>query len=470
MLPRALLFSSDEQTSTVLHQALSSLGLEVTRSREIFAAVEELTRRNFQTILIDWTQELEASFLLNMTRELKSTRNAHCVVIVDASVAASLTVNPDAFLVKPFTIEQAREAVFDSQELKASVPNSSQPISGRSELTLLPRSRANCLENGSTTIVPPHNLAVSSKRTEPYPIPDIEALHEKIHRASLASGLQPALVKHGTSAGKKTLALFCLLFLLAAVVHGEQQLGFLPGGLATYRDFLLSPTDQPPNSGDQDTLSSSFGIGGNLESDSHFPRNTYGRNSSGEIAVRPIFRDGYSSQSKITLDIAKANRAESILTPEQAVEPTGSNPLIPPSLHLSPVRIPMFQSAVRSAFTAANWPAGAISVPEETSRLLLIHQVAPHYPLEALRAGLQGPVVFQALVGRDGSIQDLKLVNGYFALGLAAVDAVKQWRFRPYRLNGEFVEMQTYLTVNFPAGTNDAPNQNGSLVTYGVWK
>src|SRR5581483_11013885 len=60
----------------------------------------------------------------------------------------------------------------------------------------------------------------------------------------------------------------------------------------------------------------------------------------------------------------------------------------------------------------------------------------------------------QALVGRDGSIQDLKLVNGYFALGLAAVDAVKQWRFRPYRLNGEIVEMETYLTVNFPAGPN----------------
>ncbi len=90
--------------------------------------------------------------------------------------------------------------------------------------------------------------------------------------------------------------------------------------------------------------------------------------------------------------------------------------------------------------------------------------------MEALRAGLQGPVVFQALVGRDGSIQDLKLVNGYFALGLAAVDAVKQWRFRPYRLNGEIVEMETYLTVNFPAGPNDTPGQNGSLVTYGVWK
>lgn len=74
-------------------------------------------------------------------------------------------------------------------------------------------------------------------------------------------------------------------------------------------------------------------------------------------------------------------------------------------------------------------------------------------------------------IGRDGTIQDLKLVRGYFALGLAAVDAVKQWRFRPYRVNGEIVQMQTFLTVNFPmVDAKDKPDSNGSLMTYGAWR
>jgi hypothetical protein len=64
------------------------------------------------------------------------------------------------------------------------------------------------------------------------------------------------------------------------------------------------------------------------------------------------------------------------------------------------------------------------------------------------------------------------LVQGYFALGNAAISAVKQWRFRPYRLNGEIVEMQTLLTVSFPLNGDEAKraSSNGSLINYGAWK
>jgi periplasmic protein TonB len=53
------------------------------------------------------------------------------------------------------------------------------------------------------------------------------------------------------------------------------------------------------------------------------------------------------------------------------------------------------------------------------------------------------------VIGRDGSVQDLKLVRGYFVLGRAAIAAVKQWRFRPYTLNGRPVQAQTVITFNF---------------------
>ena len=80
---------------------------------------------------------------------------------------------------------------------------------------------------------------------------------------------------------------------------------------------------------------------------------------------------------------------------------------------------------------------------------MLVHSVDPVYPPEAAAQKLQGPVVLQAMIGRDGSVVDLKIVRGYFVLGRAAIAAVKQWHFQPYVLNGHPAETQTVLTINF---------------------
>ncbi len=90
-----------------------------------------------------------------------------------------------------------------------------------------------------------------------------------------------------------------------------------------------------------------------------------------------------------------------------------------------------------------------VPLSEESSRALLLENVQPSYPEQAMKAGLQGPVVLQAWIGRDGSVRELKLVNGSFLLAKAAVSAVKQWRYRPYVRNGVAVEAETYVTVNF---------------------
>jgi periplasmic protein TonB len=52
-------------------------------------------------------------------------------------------------------------------------------------------------------------------------------------------------------------------------------------------------------------------------------------------------------------------------------------------------------------------------------------------------------------IAKDGSVRDLKMVKGYFVLGRAAIDAVKQWRFKPYTQNGKPMEFQTTITINF---------------------
>jgi protein TonB len=88
-------------------------------------------------------------------------------------------------------------------------------------------------------------------------------------------------------------------------------------------------------------------------------------------------------------------------------------------------------------------------VPEETSLTLVIHRVEPQYPPQALQQHIEGPVVLQAWVTRDGSVRDLKLVRGYFVLGKAAFDAVKQWRFKPFSQDGRAIDFQTTVTVTF---------------------
>lgn len=90
-----------------------------------------------------------------------------------------------------------------------------------------------------------------------------------------------------------------------------------------------------------------------------------------------------------------------------------------------------------------------VRVSQGVSEGLLVHQVKPNYPPLARQARIQGSVVLQAVIGKDGSIQNLRLVSGHPMLAPSAIDAVKQWKYRPYFLNGEPVEVDTQITVNF---------------------
>jgi len=80
--------------------------------------------------------------------------------------------------------------------------------------------------------------------------------------------------------------------------------------------------------------------------------------------------------------------------------------------------------------------------------------VKPGYPMLARQMKVQGSVVLQALIGRDGSIQDLHVLSGPPILAAAAEEAVRQWRFKPHYVNNEAVETQANITVNFTISTN----------------
>ena len=97
-------------------------------------------------------------------------------------------------------------------------------------------------------------------------------------------------------------------------------------------------------------------------------------------------------------------------------------------------------------------PPQKLRVSSGVAAGMLVHQVKPLYPPIAMQARIQGTVVLQAVIGKDGTVQDLHLISGHPMLAPAAIEAVRQWRYRPYLLNDEPVEVDTQINVNFTLG------------------
>ena len=122
----------------------------------------------------------------------------------------------------------------------------------------------------------------------------------------------------------------------------------------------------------------------------------------------------------------------------------------------SPPRSTSEAATTRDVDSAANVASNAaehVQMPPDASALVTI-PVKPNYPLLARQMKVQGSVILQALIGKDGIIQNLRVVSGPHILASAAQDAVRQWHFKPHLQGSEAVETQAKITVNFTISTN----------------
>jgi len=97
----------------------------------------------------------------------------------------------------------------------------------------------------------------------------------------------------------------------------------------------------------------------------------------------------------------------------------------------------------------APMPAKPIRVSRGVTEGLLVRKVAPEYPVIARQGRVQGQVILNAIISKTGDIENLILVSGHPLLVPAAIEAVKQWHYRPYLLNGEPVDVETTILVSF---------------------
>ena len=142
----------------------------------------------------------------------------------------------------------------------------------------------------------------------------------------------------------------------------------------------------------------------------------------------------------------KTTRAK---TPAQGEE---SAPPLPSPLAVASANDHNLSGLMASASSSVPRPSLAtIRISQGVSQGLLIKRVQPKYPPAALAVRAQGAVQIEATINKEGLVTNLKVLSGDPVLARAALEAVRQWRYKPYYLDGDPVEIQTQITVNFKA-------------------
>ncbi|MFI5102122.1 MAG: energy transducer TonB [Terriglobales bacterium] len=166
--------------------------------------------------------------------------------------------------------------------------------------------------------------------------------------------------------------------------------------------------------------------------DGHHASATAGNASSERIITPP----------SIPRQIAAGNDADSVpLAPDLPTIGSGSGhgpgDGVPGGLGNIPIVIPAHPAVIK--------PVRVSDLGEGS----LLHRVQPIYPSLARQARVQGAVELRAIISKAGTIENLVVVRGHPMLATAAIEAVRQWRYRPYLLNHEPIEVETEITVNF---------------------
>src|SRR5277367_2288538 len=421
-MPRALLFSADATVSRTLRQVLYDLGLDVDSCADIFSTLEVLTSRDYEVIVADWDEGPEAEFLQKTTLEIKSKVPFFVFIVEPEDEAAALKAGADLILLKPLLADPTKTSLLTCD-------------------AFLGRMR-DWLE------IPEEEIYKGKPLVEAAPVATDLGINPADRLRQLEASGSPFVIIQPPSKSRdrsdlQWLGIAALVACTIAVYHFRKP---------QLRADLLSAVSSPESMNmvyEQAVDETSAAL--------------YSPGDDPRIKITPVVRKTVTrpraatltATSPITTSVTPNTIAEAA-SPVNSPAPDSWRGL-PDSLHA-----PIPESAVgRNVVAAGVSPAvfdhlQPIELPEEMAARMLLRKVRPAYPEEAVRLGVEGPVVFQAWIARDGTIAELKLLRGPLLLSHAAYSAAKQWRFKPYSLNGELVEARTLLTVDFRLPVKEA--------------
>lgn len=237
---------------------------------------------------------------------------------------------------------------------------------------------------------------------------------------------------------------------------------------------VIDPTAKPTKASDSNGTQAVAAETGNMPTD----QAQVGTAESGQAQAVESPIPGQTASTETAAAGATVPPPSSVAPPVQS-QPN-SAPVVPiasqPNLHINPPPAPIsapphpvsaggnsaIPSSLRSQIASMTPEASGakpveaamssiepVNLPESAAWDLLAQKVEPEYPDAAKPAKQVGSVVLQVLIGRDGTVQDAKFLQGSLVFAKAAIDAVKQWHFKPYSLNGRAVSVQSSITLNF---------------------
>jgi TonB family protein len=448
---RALLFSKGPDTNAALTAACQSAGIHLEICEDIFAAIEKGTKQPFSCVLVNWSDQPEAGFLLKRTRESKPNLNTVAIAIVERDpTAAEMRDHRLSLLIyRPIAPQEAQEVLAKASEKMPQVsaeniPQKPKP-SAQSEgapsaaaAPVLPEQNQNHKEATTYAAASAADDAAGA---------DLEAGEEEIQPSSSLFSFPTAC------AAVLVLGMaYCLWNARDAISYlahtRENRANIFKQSIAAILGGNRSPAtgavaDLPPD-------------------DPYFKRSAGDSDSHPKLGV--VSSDADVADSRVPLRIPSDfplptpfyEQPAPVKAARGGVPDSlrGSAPMPPPVVvTVNPAQMMPVSSPALPAFSTQQ-SSEPVAVSEEAERALLVYSVNPAYPPEAQTQKLHGPVVLQAIIGRDGSVEDLKIVRGSFVLSKAAIAAVKQWRFQPYMVGGHPVQTQSFLTINFSSPTS----------------
>jgi TonB family protein len=448
---RALLFSKGPDTNAALTTACQSAGIHLEICDDIFSAIEKGTKQPFSCVLVNWSDQPEAGFLLKRARESKPNLNTVAIAIVEREpTPAEMRDHRLSLLIyRPIAVQEAQEVLAKASE--------KMPQVSAQDMPQMPKPAAQSESSASAAAPAPSEQNQPQYGEAPaYPATsapddaadeDIDAQKEEIRPSS------PRFSLGAICAAVLVLSLaYCLWNARDAISYlantRENRANIFKQSIAAVLDGTRSPApgavaDAPPD-------------------DPYFKRNAGSSDGHPKLGVLPDEASVADSRvplrnpSDFPLPTPIYEQPAPVKAPRGGVPDSlrGSAPIAPPVVvTVNPAQIMPVSSPALPAFSTQQF-SEPVTVTEQAERALLVHSVDPAYPPEAAAQKLSGPVVLQATIGRDGSVEDLKIVRGSFVLSKAAIAAVKQWRFQPYTVGGHPVQTQTFLTINFTSPTS----------------
>ncbi len=442
---RALLFAKSPETTAAMAAACKSTGIYVEACSDIFTAIDKGTKRAFSCVIADWAVQPEASFLLKRARESAPNRDTVAIAIVDHDpTPVELRDNRlDLLIYRPISAMEAEAVLAKASERMHPLNAADAEASGESAAS----------NEGPSAVSADAHVPKESQQDRPAGSPEANAVEGDSEIAIDEEEEEPRKRSYGLGIR----GAFAALLVLAAVFCLWRSRGTIEylwrtpeGRFRVLRESVAAFLYR-----NQTGVLPGDSTGNDSQQDAYYSRDP--ANSNAQTPALGVI----ATESTLTEVRTALPKAPDLPLPVPVLEHQDAAPVhmeraaIPESMRNSPpIARPVVVSPAQMMPTPVVQPAieqfsEPVAVSEEAARAMLVHTVDPVYPPEGVAQKLHGAVVLQAVVGRDGSVEDLKIVRGYFVLGRAAIAAVKQWRFQPYSVNGHAAATQTVITINF---------------------